>query len=322
MHLTTWWCIAHRTNLCLGDVLKDKKEFVKFLRLLVSFTHSSSHAGRVDEQSALFAKLAGDLDKVGNSLDLKIAGVDPHDPEHDAEVKRLGAEKDANRLSQKEFEQALKALGRKHKLKDYLTVRWLSLFDTIDSIMAQFLILTEVLEKQAQPFQQRLNSHSADLAESLENVNIFLAPALSAAERATRAEEDDEAGSEADESAPAEGKARRKFYTGEKAYHLCRKLQEHKLFMCFLHEFGKHYRSLVKFYQHTSEPIGHLLYYEILRIQQLLFNLCLQFKEAAVAPQAAACGCGAGRSREAEAESPESPWRRRQYSVLYVSFQV
>ena len=35
--LVTWWCLAHRLNLALGDVLKSSTcvSFVKFLRLLV-----------------------------------------------------------------------------------------------------------------------------------------------------------------------------------------------------------------------------------------------------------------------------------------------
>jgi hypothetical protein len=55
---------------------------------------------------------------------------------YDVEYKQLEAERKANKLSQEQFQAALKTLGRKH----YLTVRWLSLFDTIDSIMSQFPI--------------------------------------------------------------------------------------------------------------------------------------------------------------------------------------
>jgi hypothetical protein len=112
-------------------------------------------------------------------------------------------------------------------------------------------------------------------------VNDWLAPALTEAERVKRASDelDNEADQEAGSSAP------RKFHPGEKAFHLLRLLKEHYLFLCFLHEFGKHYRQLVKFYQHTSVPIAHLLYYEILIFQQHLFNLCLRFKEDEIEEQ-------------------------------------
>jgi hypothetical protein len=65
--------------------------------------------------------------------------------------------------------------------------------------MSQFPILLGILEKQAQPFQKRVDDKKVDLTESEENVNIFLAPAQSAAERAAREDEE----SEEDVAAPA-----------------------------------------------------------------------------------------------------------------------
>jgi hypothetical protein len=41
---------------------------------------------------------------------------------------------------------------------------------------------------------------------------------------------------------------------------------------------------LIKFFQRTKAPTAHLLYYEILSVQQSLFNTCLQFASPAPEP--------------------------------------
>jgi hypothetical protein len=280
LHVTTWWCIAHRTNLALGDVLKENKEFIKFLRLVVAYTHNSAHKGQVNEKYVAILDLAEKMTALSASLDLKLANADPNDPDNDAEMKRILKERRECKITQTQCEDSVRILGRKRKLKNYLTVRWLSLFDTVDSMIAQYAVLVQILSEDAKPFEKRVANPGA-LSESMVHVNDWLAPALTEAERVKRASDelDNEADQEAGSSAP------RKFHPGEKAFHLLRLLKEHYLFLCFLHEFGKHYRQLVKFYQHTSVPIAHLLYYEILIFQQHLFNLCLRFKEDEIEEQ-------------------------------------
>ena len=87
--MTTWWCIAHRTNLALGDVLKENKEFIQFLRLLVAYTHNSAHKGQVNEKYVAILDLAEKMTALSASLDLKLANADPNDPDNDAEIKRI-----------------------------------------------------------------------------------------------------------------------------------------------------------------------------------------------------------------------------------------
>ena len=65
--LITWWCLAHRFNLALGDVLKSAActDVVKFLRLLVSFCHKSSHKGQLD---AAAGKIRDFIDTFSKSI--------------------------------------------------------------------------------------------------------------------------------------------------------------------------------------------------------------------------------------------------------------
>ena len=158
--LVTWWCLAHRLNLALGDVLKSSTcvSFVKFLRLLVSFTHSSTHVGHVDEVTVKFRALATSLGELAKQLDQKISEIDEADPELIAEFKQLNEDRIENKLSEDDVQSKLKLLGRKRTLKSYFLVRWLSLFDTVDSIYNQFHILLQVLTKQAVPFTKLVAS--------------------------------------------------------------------------------------------------------------------------------------------------------------------
>ena len=44
--------------MALGDVLKENKEFIKFLRLVVAYTHNSAHKGQVIEKYVAIFDLA------------------------------------------------------------------------------------------------------------------------------------------------------------------------------------------------------------------------------------------------------------------------
>ena len=72
--LVSWWCLAHRYNLALGDVLKQQLcvSLVKFIRTLVSYTHISSHTGRLSGVSANFQKFIHELSKLAQTIDKQI----------------------------------------------------------------------------------------------------------------------------------------------------------------------------------------------------------------------------------------------------------
>ncbi len=71
--------------MALGDVLKENKVFIKFLRLVVAYTHNSAHKGQVIEKYVAIFDLAEKMTALSASLDLKLANADPNDPDNDAE---------------------------------------------------------------------------------------------------------------------------------------------------------------------------------------------------------------------------------------------
>ena len=287
----TWWCLAHRYNLALGDVLKSKscQELVKCLRLLVAFTRTSSYNGHVDAEAAELRKAIDKKEALLPDLDAQISRLmdldeDQKNAAFQREVDALVSQKNEAKLSKDEFDLKVKILGRKHKLKSYMAVRWLSLFDTIDSIISQFSTLGAILLKKAKPFQDKIDAGQVDINSSILLVErtLFSFRKKDGGENDDAEAEQEEPGVDVDAhpevSAPAVQKiSTRKLLPGEKAYHLHRKLIENQLFLVFLSNFGQHYRFIIKFFQNTKEPIAHLLYYEHLRFHQLLFNLCLQF---------------------------------------------
>ena len=105
-----------------------------------------------------FRALATSLGELAKQLDQKISEIDEADPELIAEFKQLNEDRIENKLSEDDVQSKLKLLGRKRKLKSYFLVRWLSLFDTVDSIYNQFHILLQVLTKQAVPFTKLVAS--------------------------------------------------------------------------------------------------------------------------------------------------------------------
>ena len=155
------------------------------------------------------------------------------------------------------------------------------MFDTVDSIYNQIHILLQVLTKQAVPFTKLVASSPSVLIESARYMEEHFLQMPDPPADADDADEDEKVSAKVADSPPDPPEAKspsRKLKAGEKAYHLHKRLQESELFLAFLHEFGKRYRTVSKFTQHTKEPIAHLLYYELLAFQQTLFNLCLQFK--------------------------------------------
>ena len=82
-------------------------------------------------------------------------------------------------------------------------------------------------------------------------------------------------------------KTAKKWGKGEKVFYLKRELVEHKAMLSFLSDFGGHYCRLCSFCQTTTQPWIHLVYSEILKFQQILFNEVLTFKQRpASAPSA------------------------------------
>jgi hypothetical protein len=233
LKVLTWWCLAHRYNLALGDVLKSTVciDIVKCLRLLVAFTRTSSYSGHVDAEAAELRKSISEADAILPDLDAQIAGLMGQDEEQrnaafQRELDALVAQKNESKLGKQDFENKLKILGRKHKLKSYMVVRWLSLFDTVDSIVSQFSIVGAILLKKAQPFQAKIDSKQVDL-----NTSILLVERVLFSTRKTSGHENDEAEADAesdeaiDEAVPPEEPApagpkipTRELFPGEKAY--------------------------------------------------------------------------------------------------------
>jgi hypothetical protein len=177
--LVTWWCIAHRFNLALGDLLRGKScaKFIKFIRLLVSFTRKSSWAGNIDIESQLVKDDIATLNESLSDLEKKIADIGDEDDEKrndlafQQEIHVLEEELKTTKLSKEDFEHKLKILGRKRKLKSYLIVRWFSLFDTVDSNVAQLPFISKFLQKQAAPFSRKVERREVDLAVSRDAVD-------------------------------------------------------------------------------------------------------------------------------------------------------
>jgi hypothetical protein len=150
-----------------------------------------------------------------------------------------------------------------------MVVRWLSLFDTIDSVLSQFALLEVILLEQSRLFKQGLTDGENDLHDSRVVLDAHLD------EITPRGDMDEDLNDEQ----PAEGehklqdKPKRKLKKGEKASLLL----ENELFLRFLSEFGQGYHLVIKFFQNTKATISYLCFYEILAFQQSLFNLCLQF---------------------------------------------
>lgn len=51
--------------------------------------------------------------------------------------------------------------------------------------------------------------------------------------------------------------------------------------LCFLSDFGSSYAQTIKEFQETQRPWAHLAYYQILELQQSIFNVALKFRDTA-----------------------------------------
>ena len=259
---TTWWCLAHRENLIMGDVIKAilPKDFIKMLRKLLALLKSS--ATRYDSITADVAKVRAMVESLESStrtLEKVILGLDVEDADEKAERLRLEAlikdAKDAVEADQ--TVEKLKTLGKYRRLQAYCVARWLGLFNTIDSIIAMYpFIITELRKeaslKSAKKSKASLADPSAALVED-EADDIWDLP---------------------------DGK---KWAKGEKAELLLAQLTKYRVVLMFLHDLSTPFHKLMAMLQIVDRPVAPLLYPAFLEFQQLLFNTALKFNTSTTA---------------------------------------
>jgi len=138
-----WWCLCHRSNLALGDLLKSAhlKDFITFLRSLVSHLKSSAQKYQeIGEQVEGMEKLKEVLGESTRQLEREILGKVGNEEilseEDQVEIDDIKQSLKDKKLDLNQCTAQLKAAGKRRRLRSYLIVRWLSFFNSIESVIA------------------------------------------------------------------------------------------------------------------------------------------------------------------------------------------
>lgn len=250
-HVALWWCNCHRLNLCLSDVIKEcgfKDDFIPFLQKLISWLKSSS--SRLTALKDNVADVEQLVESLGDSireLERRILDLNPGDAASRAQAADLRRQCDDGKIRQEVLEAELKKSGKQRRLAGYLVVRWLSLFNTVQSIWKLYERLLDVLRADAGNGEANGKEDAGD-------------------------DEDDDGKADADE----EEKDEKKLTKSEKAAILITGLEKHKFLIAFLKDFGDGYRTLIKAFQATKTTFIHTAFMDLLEFKQKLMSMCLR----------------------------------------------
>ena len=177
------------------------------------------------------------VESLGDSireLERRILDLNPGDAASRAQAADLRRQCDDGKIRQEVHEAELKKSGKQRRLAGYLVVRWLSLFNTVQSIWKLYERLLDVLRADAGNGEANGKEDAGD-------------------------DEDDDGKADADE----EEKDEKKLTKSEKAAILITGLEKHKFLIAFLKDFGDGYRTLIKAFQATKTTFIHTAYMDL-----------------------------------------------------------
>jgi hypothetical protein len=235
-----WWCVLHRLNLAIKDMLREPalRNAVKILRRLVrwvraSVKRSSQVQGEVAATRELVQQLETALADLQQRIQANLANED--------DVKELEEEEEETKQKLADFNEILKTLGKKRGLHSFLCVRWLSLFECVESVIAMWPFIEPTL-RNAQKKKKKAHARSVDDSE--------------------------ESDSSEDEKRPDNKTDPQQLLQDVRGI-------LHVLY--FLSDLGKIYVPLVKEFQTTKTTINHIAFERLHLLMTKLFNVALRF---------------------------------------------
>ena len=248
VNLRSWWCILHRLNLAINDMLREVElaQTIKVIRMLIRWCRTSvKRSSAIADEVQKARAMVEDLEKRLLELDESIRDHLVADREDDAKAEQNT--QDEVKRQRSRLEDILNNLGKRRCLHRYLCIRWISLFRCVDSLLALWPFIKQTLKNPP-------GKKSKKRRQAQRNVN----------------DSDDGSELESDEDANVPDNK-----TDPKA--LLASARSCMYLLHFLRDLGRLYVPMTNELQTTSTTISHIAFDRLHSFMTKLFNTALKF---------------------------------------------